>query len=159
LIVGDEEEIEKLNQNPVISLTDIGPSVVLASSFETSFTAEVVGMLAPPKDNHPQHNLLTGRHWHTSTFLLMIKIVDSISNRQQRPESVDPGVFTGELSQDKADCGDDETPHEGVLHAGDSTIVAKLESGKELKERAKVLHLRYCYMCCQEGFKGTNQKI
>lgn len=98
MIVGDEEEVEKLDQNPMISLTDVGPPIVLASFFETSLTAEVVGMLAPPKDNHAQHNLLTGRHWHTPTFLLMIKIVDSISNRQQRPDSVDPGVFTGDFS-------------------------------------------------------------
>ena len=48
LIVGNEKEVEKFHQYPVIILTDVGPSIVLASAFESSLPGKVVCMFDTP---------------------------------------------------------------------------------------------------------------
>jgi len=53
--------------------------------------------------------------------------VNSITDGQQGPESVDPRVLAGYFSQEEAQCSDDETPHEGVLHASDTAVVVELK--------------------------------
>jgi len=62
LIVCDEEKVQKFNKNPVVIFTNIDPSIILASSLESSLSAEIVSVLTPPKDNHSKHDLLTERH-------------------------------------------------------------------------------------------------
>lgn len=62
LIVCDEEKVQKFNKNPVVIFTNIDPSIILASSLESSLSAEIVSVLTPPKDNHAKHDLLTERY-------------------------------------------------------------------------------------------------
>ena len=43
LVVGSEDEVEKFNKNSWIPLTDVCPSIVLASLFVPALPPEVVG--------------------------------------------------------------------------------------------------------------------
>ena len=81
LIVCDEEKVQKFNKNPVVIFTNIDPSIILASSLESSLSAEIVSVLTPPKDNHSKHDLLTERHRNIWAHLLMIQIMNSITDR------------------------------------------------------------------------------
>ena len=94
LVVCNEEEVEELDEDPMVVLADVGPSIILASSFESSLPSKIEGMFHSPESNCGQHDDLPGGKRNIPAVALMIEVVCSIANGKKGPYPINPRVLS-----------------------------------------------------------------
>ena len=87
----------------MVALTQIGPSVVLATAGIPTLPVEIVGEAEAPYPDDAEHNPLTIADGNGTAVTLVVEEVQGIESGEEGPSPIYPGILSGDLGEDEAD--------------------------------------------------------
>lgn len=127
LVVRSKCEIEELDQNPMVVLSNVEPSIILPALLVSPLACEIISQSSSPDRSQSQHDPLPAWYLNAGAMLLVEDEVSPVEDGEDGPNSIHPWHFSRNLGENKAESAQRESEGKGVLDRAFFTVLKEGE--------------------------------